>query len=523
MSFRLTERDVVPVRVGGRRELVSLPELLVRAHEIDGFEVSVPPAEAALWRVLYVLAARVSGLGDPERPLHGDGWHERRDEVWQRGRFAESAVRAYFDVYGDRFDLFDAERPWLQDPRLAVECEKPAGVNKLVWGRPAGQNQVWFAHHWEADAAPVSSEQAVWHLLAQLFYGPSGRCTSREVAGRREANCMGGPLRSAVSFHIVAGNLFESLVAGLCPMDRGDDDGPDVAPWEADALPDPLAVPHNPGGYAALVGRLQHAVLLVPDADETHVVDAQITWAARSNYPDFADPYLIYQLSKQGTVYARPADAQRAIFRDLDALLCESSGDPKVSRPLVMKAVLELATQSSETLARMRLRALGFDQDGQTRDKQWFAATTPACLGLLEEQNAQGAEAISRWRRAAERAGRNLEWALRQMWLALNDPREGAVARKDLKESPWTGRAAGVYWARAERVFWALVREGDMRRIGSEFTDTARDVFDEITDVPAALPRWEKARARSRGLIFAGGRAGGVGKRKDSHDATAAA
>lgn len=41
---------------------VGLRELLERAHEIEGLAVTVPPALAGLYRVLYALTARVTGL-----------------------------------------------------------------------------------------------------------------------------------------------------------------------------------------------------------------------------------------------------------------------------------------------------------------------------------------------------------------------------------------------------------------------------------------------------------------------------
>jgi CRISPR system Cascade subunit CasA len=187
-----------------------------------------------------------------------------------------------------------------------------------------------------------------------------------------------------------------------------------------------------------------------------------------------------------------------------------------VSRPTVLNSVQQLG----HGFAHLRLRAIGFDQDGQTRDKQWFAQTTPALLGMLEELNPAAAFAISRWRKAAELAARNLGWALRRVWVTINDPSNGTGApkRKDLGNGPWASRGAAMYWARAERDFWRLLHHGDYTAQDIVFFHHARDVFDEITDAPSIQPRRERARARARGLIFAGRPQPVTSLPKETHD-----
>jgi len=497
-SFDLLTRTWIPTRVNDRSELVSLRELFARAHEITDVEISLPPAASAFWRVLYVLTARVTGLDDPDLSL--DEWNDRRGALWARGSegFDPAAAGAYFDRYRDRFDLFDADRPWLQDPRLAEQCGKSSGLNKLVLGRPAGQNQVWFVHQTNGDPEPIPSGEAVWYLLAQLFYGPSGRCTSRTVCGMTEANTAAGPLRGTLSFHPVGASVFESLLAGLSHPGESDDDGVDVCPWEADELFDPLANPVVPSGAATLVGRAQHSVLLQPAPDGRSVTDAWITWAWRSKSLSPEDPHLIFQTSKEGNTYARPAKAERALFRDLDALLCHDAGDQGVHRPLIVDSIQELG---DKTVARLRLRAFGFDQDGQTRDRQWFTATTPPVLDLLEERRPEAAAAISRWRRAAEAAGRNLELALRMAWSAASSPGEFDPKHPD---GPWPALGASHYWPDVERRFWQLIDAGDFDVVGSPFVSAAFRAYERVTGGYESRPRFAQAIASARSVVVTG-------------------
>src|SRR5699024_11484191 len=65
----------------------------------------------------------------------------------------------------------------------------------------------------------------------------------------------------------------------------------------------PLGLPPSGEGLAGLlVSRYRHALLLAPDSDGSHVVDAWITWAWRHPGPDLRDPYVIHDTSKAGDV-----------------------------------------------------------------------------------------------------------------------------------------------------------------------------------------------------------------------------
>ncbi|MFC3982833.1 type I-E CRISPR-associated protein Cse1/CasA [Streptosporangium jomthongense] len=498
MSYDLLTRPWLSVRTGDVREEIGLRELFERAHELTDIEASPPPGASGLWRVLTVIAARVTGLDD--MTLSDYEWGERQAEVLERGAFDQEAVEKYFGKHEGRFDLFDAGRPWLQDPRLREECKGRSGVNKLVMSRPAGNNQVWFNHATALDPPPVPASEAVFHLLTQLYYGPSGQCTPRVVSGTSGGNSKAGPLRRTISFHPLGRTVFESLVAGIPPAYLCDSGGADLAPWEAEELPDPLGVPPRPSGLGGvLAGRFQHAVLLEPSADGESVVDAWITWAWRDRELPAEDPYLVYQQNKEGSFYARQADASRALWRDFDSLLLEDIGDEHRRRPAVLAALEDLR---GTLLPVLRVRAFGFDQDGQTRDKEWTVGVTPALLALASDIRV--ARAISDMRQAAERVQQHLRWALRDVWIALNDPSngDGKPQRKDVSEGPWPAQGAYRYWARAEGIFWRRVRERRFDSVVDDFLRLGLEVYDEVTDSAGSLPRAKRAIELKRGLIY---------------------
>ncbi|WP_327024160.1 type I-E CRISPR-associated protein Cse1/CasA [Micromonospora sp. NBC_01739] len=473
-SFDLVDRPWMPVAAGGKSAQVGFRELFLRAAEFDDLALPVPPAASGLWRILYAITARITGLD----VLHGEAWRKRQEQVLDEGAFGRDDVEGYFSKFRDRFDLFDPLRPWMQDPRLADQCPKSSGVNKLVFDRPAGNTQVWFGHHTDADAAAVNADEAAWYLIAQLYYGASGRCSSREVAGQKFANSNAGPLRGTMSYHPLGENLFESLVVGVPPRQSGQGDGPDLCPWERDELPDPLGVPWPaswPGG--ALTGRARHAVLLVPDATGEAVVDAYVTWAWRLPGAEQVDPYVVRRQNKEGGWYQIPADGSRALWRDVDALLGGNT-EVKTHRPDIMIAAADLELDG-------RVRAYGFDQDGQAKDRQWFTAMTPPILGWLRERDPETADGVAMLTRTAETIGRRVGMALRQVW------RE--VANVKDREGPWARVGEAYYWSRAEAVFWEHVREGRFAEGGRAFARLGHQAIDHAADGEASPPRMVRA------------------------------
>jgi CRISPR system Cascade subunit CasA len=497
-SFDLREREWIPVRRDGEVTRVGLRELFLRAHEFEDLAVPIPPAAAGLWRILYAIAARITALDS--RTPEMDVWVGLRNDTLAVGSFDPTTVETYFDRHSDRFDLFHPERPFGQDARLKQQSPKPAGVNKLVFSRPVGQNPVWFGHFTDLDPVPVPAHEAVWHLVGQLYFGAAGRCASRTVSTTSAANCNAGPLRGAVSYHPIGRTVFESLMAGLPDPNCGTGEAnpeTDVCFWEHPAPLDPLDLPPMPGWPGGLLtGRSRHAVLLVSDSDAQAVTDAYVTWAWRRPAWPATDPYLIHRRSKQDSWYTPFADASRALWRDLDALLLHDHADRH--RPAVLNSTNDLPDEVLEVL---RIRAHGFDQDRQAKDRQWFTATTPPVLTYLEEHDPAGAAAMGSARRAAEAVGDQLRRALRIAWRDVASPNSSGPAPK-APEGPWPARSAALYWPRAEQLFWA--RLGDQARQAEpplpEFVQLALRVIDDTIEAQER-PRVAKAAVHARAVV----------------------
>lgn len=502
-TFDLTRRPWLPVLdLHGEVPELGLRDVFLQAHELRDLAVPVPPAASGLWRILYALAARVTGLDDPG--TDAKSWHERRNELLEdpgRG-FEREAVEAYFDRWAGRFDLFHPQWPWLQDPRLAEQCPKTAGVDKLVMSRPAGNNQVWFDHHHAGLAGHLPANEAAWHLIAQLYYGPAGRCATRTIDGVSDATTKAGPLRGTLSYHPMAQTLHDTLLAGLVyPGALGPTLDPvfDRCPWELPEQPDPLGLPLRPAGLCSLLtARYRHALLLAPDGGENVVTDTYITWAWRQDGIPVDDPYLMYVTNaKTGTRYPRASDHSRALWRDVDALLLDNI-DGRTARPEVLRQAADLP---DHVAAGLRARACGFDQDGKTKNTQWFQAKTPPVVHWAVERDPDQAHRVAAAHEAAEQAHRRLQYALRVAWSELQLAGGSSQRRGQEAGNPWLARGSERFWPRAERTFWGLTfNRSDAG--GRTFTDLACQVYDAITDPVCARPRAAEAVVRARRFLF---------------------
>lgn len=517
-GFDLRVEPWIPVRLlTGEPTCVGLCELFERAHEVEDVEVPVPPAAAGLLRILAPIAARIAAdgderLDDPDIAEDIGGWFDLRKRVLKAERFDPDAVEAYFgrqDLAG-RFDLFHPERPFLQDPRLRAQCvdakgaPNPSGVNKLVMGRPTGvHGAVLFGHFTDTAPVPVPAAEAAWHLIAQLYYGPSGQCTPRRITDKRAGSTDAAPLRKSVSYFPWGPDLFTTLVLAVPrPQDDVDWEAEDACPWEED-FRDPLEpLPPLTWPGRMLTGRFRHAALLVPSQDGRTVTDAYLTWSTHEPPHKVRDPYQILDRRGDGDFQPREADGARALWRDLDSLLLKDSRQD-AQRPPALERL------PGGLLPRLRVRAYGFDQDGQQKDSVWFKATSPRILQWQEENDLQMAYHVKRCHTAAERAGERLDLAARIAWKIATDSSVDPSAKAKIKldarkPGPWASAALTRYWPAAEKEFWHLTESGPTTdRVERPFVDAALAALDEaIGQANRADIRVARARHRARGLLL---------------------
>ncbi|MFJ2554068.1 MULTISPECIES: type I-E CRISPR-associated protein Cse1/CasA [unclassified Streptomyces] len=488
---------------------VGLRSLFLHAREIRTLLIPEAPAHSALLRLLYALTARITALDEA-----GPGsWGDRREEILERGFPEQSTelpdgrkagIAGYFDQWSHRFDLFDRDRPWLQDPRLPEQCDRnqTAGVHKLVMSRSAGNNHSWFGH-WSHDKLvfPGLSQTAL-SLLTWHYWGAPGALSRRAVGNVSHHHAKASPLRAALSYHPECDNLFLTLLAGLTPPDGHVRRQTDLCPWEREDLPDPLKpIPEPQGPCSRLTATSQHALYLVPAQDGEHTADAYTTWAYNAERIRPEDDYLIWSIDKDGKTSPRLARSSRSLWRDIDALLLKQMDDSSPVQPKVMDHAFDVSEY-------LRVRALGFEQDtSQAANHQYVDSTTPVLLSRVEEDAASTDLPVRQLRELGELFGDRLEQATKEAWLRFTN---------DKKNDPgaWLDAVTARYWPSAEDEFWSRFRQltrsdgnvgsgFDFEAACRAFGRHALDAYETVTDSVTRTARGAKAVATAKAIILA--------------------
>lgn len=547
-AFNLFDTAWIPVRwlpyaAGPRSPKVGFRELLERSQDIEALDIALPPAHSALLRILYALTARVTRL-DENRD---DTWDDRRLAIFNEGRLprlerdadgGEYGIKKYVQEQYDHFYLFDEHdgeelgRPWMQDPRLREECKaqkasdeppEKTGLNKLITYRVAGNSHAWFTHTNDDVVDSADPAEAVLHMLMWLYYGPAGQVTARRPGGKSLASATAAVLRGSLSFHPEGASLFVTLLTGLARPDRAVSRTTDLCPWESAHLRNPAlrgSVAKDP--CSQLTAPNRHAALLVPDAEGQRVTGAWTTLGCTQADPG-DDGYVVW-LWKKTTEKEREdaekrgdrveewkrithkADPKRALWRDLDGLFAERR--PQEDRLPEPPRIIEQAAELTEDF---RIRALGFAQDGNSRDLQFVSALTPSVVGHANNRHPAVRNAVRDLRKLGERYGENLKKAVKKAWKEYTSA--SGSADKVQHTDRLVAAAEARYWPAAEREFWSRFEtlrdidssKGlDIRAARASFRRLAEQAYEVATEPISHTPRGAEAVSAARGLLLSG-------------------
>lgn len=164
-GFNLVDRPWIRIRdeEGETRE-VSLLELFEQAPYIKCLANDLPTQDFAILRVLLAILQRsiVPMLDEDDDPAEVWGG------LWNAPELPVAEVREYLSEWHDSFDLFGAERPFMQVADLRTAKNEIATIKKIVADIPDGDEL--FSLRTGKGAESLSyPEAARWLLHAQAF------------------------------------------------------------------------------------------------------------------------------------------------------------------------------------------------------------------------------------------------------------------------------------------------------------------------------------------------------------------
>lgn len=479
--FNLVDEPWIPVRShdGVARE-VSLRELYRAAPQLEGLALEFPLEHVAVTRIL--VGVLQSALGGPL------GINEKRR--WLEGHPAcADTIDEYLDKWHHRFELFDLDRPFMQELVPDEFALLPVAALRPDWG--SGNNAALFDHRSDRAPEPVDPGMAGRALLVLLYYQPGGG--QSKPFYRSDS-----PGSRAVTALVDGDDLWETLVANSPTLLKDDTARPI---WERETDHAPAKEGTTPLGWLDRVTWRSRAVRLIRD-DDGYVRHCRVHQHLKLvDGPPF-DPFVpVRRREGKEPTFAR-ASASRAMWRDAETIL----------RGLVAKGpastVVADAAELFEALdpprfPRMRVVAQVFPgADAKIADIAHGRLPVSAALlhdeerlllvGKLIERADVGTKALRIAIKVyADELGEGDGWGFARrwelpVWAALAGPfRDALAVIAQAAEPPQGGDAVVVDWLAAVR------RE-------------CRAAFSTLASAASTSPRQTRALAHAHGALERG-------------------
>ena len=440
-SFNLIDEAWIPVIAADGSFLeLDLRNMLANAPNLREISCETALQSTAVLPVALAILHRVFG------PSDFDAWQA----LWDARAFDMARINDYLDCWRERFDLFDARRPFMQMPDARVD---PKSMIHLV--HPMANTGTLFSHVNDGAGIALSPAEAARLLLAACYFRTAGLGPSID---RRRVNFTDSAFARGAIFWARGATLFETLLLNLVqyPDERTmPHTGRDAPAWEMD---DPFERRESPFGYLDYLTWSNNHVQLIPDTTDGGVVvrEAVVVPAIKLG-PHVRSPQRRYvQREKKGEISFSFLyfNADKALWRDYVSLLKRDAG--KTFPPAVVEWIAELkACGYLENDHPIQLIATGMLAD-QAKPVFYRQEIMPLPLALL--RNEDYAREIRQALAQAEDVASKLRNALNM--LAEQVLQRGAAGKPDNNDrnslvKQWAARER--YWTALEPRFWRFI------------------------------------------------------------------
>ena len=368
-SFNVLTEPWIPVRdCDGRIQEIGILKAIEQAHRLAEITDPSPPIQFGLYRLLVAFvmdALRIRELEDIVDVLAGDG-------------FDIGQIHHYVDECGEAFDLFSADRPFLQSVGEPKPNTKRKPIAELVQHLPSGTFATFFHHGLAEDHAfsPAVCARMLCSVAPFMTAGGAGLSPSIN----------GNPLW----YTLVRGSsLFQTVLLNTCALPGPWSDEQGFPSWRC---LDPVTPKKEVNRFSLLGGLTWRPrfVRLEPSGE------GQCTYTGRrsavlikrmvfepglravNDSGVWIDPQAPYRFTPKGPAPLRPRE-ERPIWRDTGpvALLrkgeyVSDKGKVQFERPLVATQYRLLQQEGAiSSEAPLEIDCFGIRTDGNMKIFEW--------------------------------------------------------------------------------------------------------------------------------------------------------
>lgn len=364
------------------------PQTLSLRQVFDGTAVPIqvlgdsPTQDYAVLRVLLAIFWRAH-QGDAAISRNWEEWFiAKRKELGETGR--DDAALSYLENHRDRFDLFHPQTPFMQVATLDTSKGTRQSVSRIL----PDSEQDYFTMRTHGGRQSLAFDEAARWLIHTQAYDYSG-IKSGAIGDSRVKGGKGYPIGTGwagmTGGTVIHGRtLLETLLLNTVEDALSPSAGEDRPVWErepdsaaqrndrAGKLASPPAV--QPQGASDLATWQSRRVRLFAENDRvTSVLVSNGDQIPDAGKNVFGDPMTPYRFSKNQTkkgqlaFYPKPYDAERTMWRSLDALLVSetdagfTSTDHAPKRPSNLVNFSNIAKrQRSNEVADVRIVSMGY-------------------------------------------------------------------------------------------------------------------------------------------------------------------
>jgi CRISPR system Cascade subunit CasA len=514
ISFNLLKEPWLPcIDKNNQLVLLNILEVITKAHNLKEIQGDLSIVTGALYLFMIAFTKNVLDLQNE------DEW----EELWNTGRFPQDAFLLYASQWDTRFDLFDADHPFYQDPRIGQrerdrkilgegKHAKPVGISGFLMHLASGNNATLFDHSLDESPSWYSPAEAAQLLITWQAFSLGGFSSASISKNYKDSASARGIL-----FLNKGQSLFQTLMLNLTPADHDPlkPQGEDQPAWEVvDAF---QTERYDPAGMLDFLTWQSRRILFIPEENDGEVgVSSLLIVQGHRLVETFSNPFYHNRIQQtDGKQSIRPMRFQqgRSLWRDSAAILNVKSDNTEAPLPIQWSANLQI--QEILLTESFQLDLIGMcTQPGQKKVYFYAYETFSAPTAYLEDSDLR------------YKLEKGLEWAEQvrsNLYLAVRDlARYFVVPMHDLDNVRTPGRddtdplihhwnAEHHYWGLLEPAFYdylvSLPQSEDahdkwQRAIRKAARTALRITADQVGTAPAGLKARAKAESSLNRLMY---------------------